>query len=97
MSAWYVLSAMGFYPSAPGTPDYSIGSPLFSRIVIHLTNGKDFTIEAPGNSATHQFVRSVQVNGRPRTSWSFEHNEILQGSTLKLEMSAGPAARNDER
>lgn len=91
MSAWYVLSAMGFYPECPGTPSYSIGSPLFSRIAIHLTNGRRFTIEALDNSETNRYVRSLTVNGKERTGWGFEHNEILQGATLTLQMSAQPA------
>src|SRR5258707_113993 len=50
MSAWYVLSAIGFYPLCPGMPAYTLGSPIFSRIVIHQSNGKDFTVLAPRNS-----------------------------------------------
>jgi len=90
MSAWYVLSAMGFYPECPGTPTYSIGSPLFTRIVIHQDSGRDFTILAPGNSAQNLYVRSVQLNGMPLRTFEFSHEDIVNGSTLSLEMSAEP-------
>ncbi|HEY9137147.1 MAG TPA: GH92 family glycosyl hydrolase [Terriglobus sp.] len=88
MSAWYVLSAMGFYPVCPGTPSYSIGSPIFSQVVIHLTNGKHFTVLARGSSAENQFVRAVTVNGKPRSGWKFDHQELMQGVTLSLQMNS---------
>ena len=91
MSAWYVLSAMGFYPACPGVPAYSIGSPLFSRVVIHQDNGKDFTIEARGNSAANVFVHSATLNGRVLASPSFAHSDVVSGSTLILNMGATPA------
>jgi putative alpha-1,2-mannosidase len=90
MSAWYVLSAMGFYPSCPGTPKYSIGSPLFSRIVIHQQNGKDFTIDARGYSGANLYVRSARLNGSPLPAPSFAHSDIVNGSTLVLNMGAMP-------
>ncbi|HZY62991.1 MAG TPA: GH92 family glycosyl hydrolase [Edaphobacter sp.] len=96
MSAWYVLSAMGFYPVCPGKPDYNIGSPLFSRIVIHLTNGKSFTIAAPSNSINNIYVRSVYLDGHAHPGWSFSHNDILRGATLTLNMTAKPATQEKE-
>ncbi|GGH06449.1 alpha-1 2-mannosidase [Silvibacterium dinghuense] len=90
MSAWYVLSAMGFYPECPGTPMYSIGSPLFTRIVIHQDNGKNFTILAPGSSARSLYVRSVQRDGVQLLTYEFRHEDIVNGSTLTFEMSAEP-------
>ena len=95
MSAWFVLSAMGFYPPTPGTPVYTIGSPLFTRIVLHLPNGKQFTIDAPGNSSDNIYVRSAHWNGRPVRGWMFTHADILAGRTLTLDMSSSPA--NDAR
>lgn len=92
MSAWYVLSAMGFYPVCPGTLSYSIGSPIFSRVVIHLTNGKRFTVAARDSSAENQFVHSVTVNGQPRSGWKFDHKEIVQGATLNLQMRSQPGS-----
>lgn len=96
MSAWYVLSAMGFYPVCPGTLDYSIGSPLFSRIAIHLANGKTFTIAAKGNSADNIYIRSVRLDGHAQPSWNFSHNDILRGSTLTLDMAASPATQEKQ-
>ena len=90
MSAWYVFSAMGFYPVCPGVPRYSLGSPLFSRVVVHLVNGRRFTVEAPDNSAANIFVGSVHINGHERETWTIGHNEILQGGTLRLSMKAQP-------
>ena len=77
MSAWYVLSAMGFYPECPGTPSYTIGSPLFTRIVIHQDNGRNFTILASGNSAETIFVRSAKLNGKPLHQLEFSHQDIV--------------------
>jgi len=97
MSAWYVLSAMGFYPSCPGTPAYSIGSPLFSRIVIHQQNGKDFTIDARGNSGTNLYVRSAALNGSILPVPSFAHSDIVSGSRLVLNMGPMPAPQAFQR
>ena len=96
MSAWYVLSAMGFYPVCPGTLDYSIGSPLFSHIAIHLTNGNHFTITAPNNSGDHIYVKSVRIDGHPQSGWSFSHRDILRGATLTLEMGTDPTTQEKE-
>lgn len=87
MSAWYVLSAMGFYPECPGTPVYSIGSPLFSRVVIHQDNGKNFTILAPQSSAEKLYVRSAKLNDKPIHNFELSHDDIVKGATLTLGMS----------
>lgn len=96
MSAWYVLSAMGFYPECPGTPSYTIGSPLFRRVVIHLDNGRNFTILASQNSAEKMFVRSSKLNGRSMHQLEFSHQDIVNGSTLVLQMSEKPYGRKSE-
>jgi putative alpha-1,2-mannosidase len=98
MSAWYVLSAMGFYPACPGTPTYTIGSPLFTRVVIHQSNGRVFTVAAPGNSAKNIFVQSATLNGRSVRGLSFNHSDLVNGSTLILKMGAehGAEKRQDE-
>jgi predicted alpha-1,2-mannosidase len=90
MSAWYVLSAMGFYEECPGTPTYTIGSPLFSRVVIHEDNGKSFTILAHGNSAQNIFVQSATINGKPLRGLQFSHHDIVSGATVVLQMGAKP-------
>jgi predicted alpha-1,2-mannosidase len=93
MSAWYVLSAMGFYPVCPGTPAYALGSPIFSRVVIHQSNGKDFTVVAPKTSAENRYVQTVFLNGAPMTGSEITHSDIAGGSTLTFEM--GPKPRLD--
>lgn len=90
MSAWYVLSAMGFYPVCPGTPGYAIGTPLFSRVVIHQPNGKKFTVVAAGNSAQNLYIQSVQRNGASYKHFTFTHSDILQGATFTLKMGDAP-------
>lgn len=90
MSAWYVFSAMGFYQQCPGTPSYTIGSPLFTRVVIQQDNGRSFTILAPGNSAQDIFVQSATLNGRPLRQLEFSHQDIVSGATLVLQMGAKP-------
>jgi predicted alpha-1,2-mannosidase len=90
MSAWYVLSAMGFYPECPGTPAYTIGSPLFSRVNIHQDNGRTFTILANHNSANKLYVQSARLNGKPMRQLELQHSDIVSGSTLVLEMSEKP-------
>ncbi len=90
MSAWYILSALGFYQVAPSRPVYDIGSPLFKQAVIHLENGKKFTIKAPNNSVGDRYVRSVKLNGKPLREPFFRHSDITNGGTLEFEMAAEP-------
>lgn len=90
MSAWYVMSAMGFYPVCPGKPVYSLGSPLFSRIVIHQPNGKDFTIEAPDASDTNKYIQSAELNHHRSHSVEITHQDIMSGSTLHLRLGPKP-------
>lgn len=86
MSAFVVFSAMGFYPTTPGLPAYSITSPLFSKVSINLPNGKTFTLIANKSSRKNKYIQSAVMNGRPLTSLSFTHDELLKGGTLVLEM-----------
>ena len=91
MSAWVVLSAMGFYPYCPGIPRYTVGSPWFTRVAIHQDNGATFTVLAPGNAEDHPFIRNATVNGKPLLKgMQFTHEDIVHGATLRLEMSATP-------
>lgn len=87
MSAWYVLSAMGFYSFCPGKPVYEIGRPMFDRVTIHLENGKDFIINAPGNSREHKFVSSMKLNGKELAEPRFSHADLMKGGELTLEMA----------
>jgi predicted alpha-1,2-mannosidase len=95
-SAWYVLSAMGFYQPCPGTPTYTIGSPLFARVVIHQDNGRSFTILAPDNSGTNIFVQQATLNGRPLRQLEFSHHDLTSGGTLNLRMGAQPRVGRPE-
>jgi predicted alpha-1,2-mannosidase len=90
MSSWYVFSALGFYPMCPGSPVYVMGSPLFSRSVVALGNGKQLTVVAHGNSAVNKYIRSATLNGKPLLRAWFRHEDIVNGGMLVLEMSATP-------
>ena len=86
MSSFVVFSAMGFYPITPGMPVYTITSPLFTKISINLSNGKTFTIVADKSSRKNKYIQSALLNGRPLSSLSFTHAELLNGGTLLLTM-----------
>jgi predicted alpha-1,2-mannosidase len=90
ISAWYIFSAMGFYPVTPGTPNYVIGSPLFSKVTIHQPGGHDFVIIARHQSPTNMYIQSQQLNGSPMRSFLLPHSEIVKGGTLVFDM--GPAS-----
>lgn len=90
LSAFYVFSAMGFYPITPGVPEYQIGSPVFSQIKIRLQNGNIFTIRAENNSNYNKYITSAILNGRPFNKTTLTHSEILDGGTLILMMGSGP-------
>jgi len=89
-SSWYVLSALGFYPVCPGSPVYEIGSPIFSKAVIRMGNGKDFTIVANQVSAQNKYIQSARLNGKPLDKPWFSHAEVAGGGTLILEMGDKP-------
>lgn len=90
MSSWYVFNAMGFYPVTPGTPQYTLGSPLFSKITINLESGKQFIIEAPDNEASTVYIQQATLNGRPYTKSWIDHNTLMEGGKLTLRMSTQP-------
>ena len=89
-SSWYVLSAMGFYPVDPSTPDYILGSPIFDRVRLHMGNGKVFEIVARNNSAQNLYIQSATLNGKPWTKPWFSHADIAGGATLVLTMGPEP-------
>ncbi len=97
MSAWYVLSAMGFYPVCPGKPEYAIGSPLFSHIVIHQRHGKDFTIDALNNSPRNLYIQSVERNGRVYRRFLLQHSDIADGARFTLHMGSEANAQPFEQ
>ena len=89
-SAWYVFSALGFYPVCPGTDQYIMGAPLFKKATIHLENGEDFVIEAPENSAKNFYIDAAKLNGKNFTRNYITHGEIMSGGKLSVKMSAEP-------
>ncbi|MDE6423500.1 MAG: glycoside hydrolase family 92 protein, partial [Muribaculaceae bacterium] len=84
MSVWYVFSALGFYPVNPAGGDYSIGTPLFDRAVIHLPSGNDFTITADRKDKNHKShkVKQVKLNGKPVKDWKLPHSSLMEGGSL---------------
>ncbi len=90
MSAFVVFSMMGFYPVTPGVPVYSMCSPVFDRVKIHLHNGKTFTIVCRDNSADNKYIQSIRLNGKPLNQVWFRHADLVNGATLKLQMGNTP-------
>lgn len=89
-SAWYVFSAMGFYPVAPATDEYVIGSPLFKKVTINLENGNKIEIEAPENGPRNRYVQSITLNGKTYGKNFFRYSELMKGANIKFEMSDTP-------
>ncbi|GAB2667273.1 GH92 family glycosyl hydrolase [Flavihumibacter cheonanensis] len=89
-SAWYVFSAMGFYPVCPGTDQYVLGTPLFKKMTLQLENGKLVTIQAPANSASNKYVREIKWNGIINPNTYLKHGDLLKGGSLQFSMQATP-------
>ncbi|MET0299946.1 MAG: GH92 family glycosyl hydrolase [Flavitalea sp.] len=89
-SAWYVFSAMGFYPVCPGTTQYVLGTPLFKKITVSLENGKKLEIEAPTNSEANKYVNQVKLNGVVNEKNWVDHFDLLKGGKLQFDMKAQP-------
>ena len=89
-SAWYVFSALGFYPVCPGTDEYVLGTPLFRKATLHLENGRSLVIEAPDNGEGRPYVESLLRDGTPYTKNYLRHADLLQGGRLLFEMSDRP-------
>lgn len=90
MSAWFVFSAMGFYPVDPISGQYEIGTPMFPRVELKLANGKTFTVSAPAVSRENIYIQSVKVNGEPYKKSYLTHDLIMSGATVEFEMGAAP-------
>ena len=86
MSAWYMFSAMGFYPVNPVSGEYVFGAPQMPKFVLHLADGKTFTIIAEGLSKEHKYIESITLNGEPYTKNFIAHEDILKGGTLVYKM-----------
>ena len=89
-SAWYIFSALGFYPVCPASDEYVMGAPLFKKATIHLENGKKFVINAPANSAENIYIDNMKVNGKRYTRNYITHSEIMRGGKMDVTMSAQP-------
>jgi len=88
MSAWYIFSLLGFYPVAPGSEQYAIGSPGMDEAVIHLPNGKTFTINAKNQSNENVYIQKITLNGIEHSSSFISHEDIMNGGTLTFYMGA---------
>jgi predicted alpha-1,2-mannosidase len=86
-SAWYVFSAMGFYPVCPGSGQYILGSPLFKSMKVRLENGKTFDIQAPDNSEDTPYIQSLKINGKKYDLNYLTHENLLKGGVFRFEMS----------
>ncbi|MGP1476412.1 MAG: GH92 family glycosyl hydrolase [Phocaeicola sp.] len=90
MSAWYIFTAMGFYPVCPGTNQYVLGAPYLPYMKLDLPNGKTFEIKAPKVSDKNRYVRSVKLNGKPYDKLYIVHEDILNGGVLEFTMGSSP-------
>jgi len=95
MSAWYIFSAMGFYPVDPVSCEYVLGAPQIEKVSIRLADDKTFTMEAKGLSETNKYVQSVQWNGKPLTGLTIKHQDIMNGGNLVFTMTDKPVKTNN--
>lgn len=86
-SAWYVFSALGFYPVCPGSTQYAIGTPLFKNVTIHLPNEKSIRISAPANDRAHFYIDGITLNGKSHQVNYFTHDELTAGAEILFQMS----------
>ena len=96
-SAWYVCSAMGFYPVCPGQPEYVLGAPLFQKVTLNLPNNKVFVIDARNNNDKNLYIDSAKLNGKKFTRNYLTHDEISSGGELSLKMNAEPNMKRGVR
>jgi len=90
-SAWYVFSALGFYPVTPGSAEYVVGSPLFDKVDLQLENGNMFTITADNNSSDNVYIQHATLNNAPYNKTYIKHSDIMKGGYLQFEMSDKPS------
>ena len=91
MSAWYLFTALGFYPVNPASGDYMIGSPLFTKMTLRLANGQQLTVSAENNSGKNVYIQSATLNGKPLGIPVIRYDDILAGASLKLVMGPAPS------
>nr|WP_173129822.1 GH92 family glycosyl hydrolase [Kibdelosporangium persicum] len=92
MSAWWLFSALGFYPLQMGAPTYAIGSPLFTKATVNLENGRKLVINAPKNTKQNIYVQGLKVNGKPHDKTFLTHDMLAGGATLDFDMGPKPSA-----
>jgi putative alpha-1,2-mannosidase len=90
MSAWYIFSALGFYPLLPASGKYWIGSPLFDKATINISPGRQFTIETVNNSDKNIYIQKIELNGKPYPKTYLLDSDIIKGGTIKITMSDKP-------
>jgi len=90
MSAWYIISALGFYPVDPVSGNYVFGTPLFDRAVVELGNGKSLVVEAKRQSPDDKYVQSINFNGQPYSKAWFRHADVANGATIVFHMGNQP-------
>jgi putative alpha-1,2-mannosidase len=90
MSAWYVFTALGFYPAAPGSNQYSLGRPFVRKATLNLPNGKRFSVVADGLSDANAYVGGVTLDGKPLHRAFITHQELMAGGELRFAMQAQP-------
>jgi predicted alpha-1,2-mannosidase len=88
MSAWYIFSALGFYPVDPVSGEYQLGAPLFTKATIHLEDGKTFVISAPKRDEQNIYAKSISLNGKKIKGLTLRHTDIMRGGELKFDMTA---------
>ena len=89
-SAWYVFSAMGFYPVCPGAGEYVLGAPYFDEMTLHLENGRNVSIKANGNTDDNCYINSLTLNGKPYSKNYIKRSDLMQGAQFVYNMSAKP-------
>ena len=90
MSAWYIFSAMGFYPVCPGTDQYVIGTPYLPYMKVNLENGKTFVIKADKVNDKNRYIKSVTLNGKPYKKAYITQQDIMNGGELVFQMTSTP-------
>ncbi|MFC8571747.1 GH92 family glycosyl hydrolase [Streptomyces sp. NPDC057245] len=91
-SAWFLFSALGFYPLVMGSGEYAVGSPLFTKATVHLENGRKLVVKAPKNSTKNVYVQGLKVNGKRWNSTSLPHSLLAKGGVLEFDMGAKPSS-----
>src|SRR5690606_23563351 len=89
-SAWYVFSALGFYPVSPGSTEYIMGSPLFKSVKVELENGKEIVITAANNAKEKRYIAEMKLNGKPYTKNFLTHEDLMDGAKIEFQMSKEP-------